>query len=74
MWLLTQFFEIALVVAGLNFLWDLLKAPSVWLEKRRVSHIPPTDYSALQQLAREDYAQKIRASIAERSSGQQVAG
>lgn len=54
MWLLGQLFEVLLVVAGLNILWTILRAPFVAREKR-MAKVEPADYAALQKAASHEY-------------------
>lgn len=77
MWLLTQLFEIVLVIAGLEFLWRIVRAPFVSLEKRKLKIVRgDEDIPALQKAAREDYARRIRESIQQRATavGQRAVG
>lgn len=69
MWLLTQLFEIVLVIAGLNVLWDVLRAPFRLLEKRKTQRLPDnSNLKALQKAALVSYGENLRASLAARTS------
>lgn len=59
MWLLAQLFEIVLVIAGLNILWDIVRAPFIWYTRQAQPKTEPVDVAALQRAANHDYTLKV---------------